>query len=573
MICLFSLNLTILFRFQSRGSMVLPVVIVAVAAGGVAAAAGFYFLIRKLIKTDKPPEEGSAMYFPQALPLEYLPKYEKSRPLGQMEFIMMKIHDMDKGVLSVALCLQLKTFVSDGVMKQALGKLARIHPLLKMRIAKNKDNGVPMFEPMNDFSVNYTNQDATNWSNVLTEEIEKKFDLATGPLWRAVFLPKATSSEREAGNVGEIVYPAEGTMILSFQRSIIDEGYLAEFCAQFLRILNDEMGNKMEEIRPFELLPSLDVNFTQNDVHPTWYTSMANRILMVSEKKVENIGEINENEPKVKEITQPKEPKQSSPQAITTMTLDKESTMKFFDKCAKLEVAISAALEVAAVLAYSHNESKKEEVLPLQIEQSIFLKPMLPAIPLEYCGNYSVENVIDTAVPRGSAFLESFWNLAASVTEGLATTMQSAIPIVDAVPLPETEKTDSETPAGIEEAPPTVDQEPDEPIPPPAEFQSIRVATMGACAEGENTKPTVRLMGLFGHIGLRKEGPPLGHCHAAVDEKLCWTLTYRQDQLSKEEAEKLVKKTFDYIKKAITIEPKIYQDIEGVPSADQDQAV
>ena len=551
--------------------MVLPVVIVAVAAGGVAAAAGFYFLIRKLIKTDKPPDDGGSMYFAQALPLEYLPKYERSRPLGQMEFIMMKIHDMDKGVLSVALCLELKTFVSDGVMKQALGKLARIHPLLKMRIAKNKDNGVPMFEPMNDFCVNYTNQDATNWSNVLSEEIEQKFDLTTGPLWRAVFLPKATSNER--ATAGEIVYPAEGTMILSFQRSIIDEGYLAEFCAQFLRILNDEMGNKVEEIRPFELLPSLDVNFTQNDVHPTWYTSMANRILMVSDKKVQNIGEINENEPKVKEITQPKDPKQSSPQAITTMTLDKDSTIKFFDKCAQLEVAISAALEVAAVLAYSHSESKKEEVLPLQIEQSIFLKPMLPAIPLEYCGNYSVENVIDTAVPRGASFLDSFWNLAASVTEGLATTMQSAMPIVDAGPLLEIEKKDGETPAGIEEAPPTPDQEPGEPIPPPQEFQSIRVATMGACVEGENTEPTVRLMGLFGHIGLRKEGPPLGHCHAAVDEKLCWTLTYRQDKLSKEEAEKLVEKTFDYIKKAITIEPKMHQDIEGIPSPDEDQAV
>ena len=57
--------------------MVFPVVIVAVAAGGVAAAAGFYFLIRKLIKTHKPPDEGSSMYFPQALPLKYLPKYEK----------------------------------------------------------------------------------------------------------------------------------------------------------------------------------------------------------------------------------------------------------------------------------------------------------------------------------------------------------------------------------------------------------------------------------------------------------------------------------------------------------------
>ena len=565
--------------FSVLDSMVVPVVIVAVAAGGVAAAAGFFFLIRKLIKGSELPDEGPRMFFPQARPLEELPRYEKTRPLGQMEFIMMKLHDTDKGTLSVAMNLELKTFVSDAVIKQALGKLAGIHPLLKMKIVKNKDTGAPTFEPMKDFSINFSKLDADNWSDVLSKEIDKKFDCAAGPLWRAVYLPNAKfESASKSGDDEEVVYPTECALVLSFQRSIIDEGYIAELCAQLLKILNDEMGGKMEEIQSFSLLPSLDVNFTQMDVDPQWYTLMANKILMVSERIVENIGEINENEPKVKEITEPKQSKKSSPQAVATMMLDKEKTAAFFDKCAQLEIAISAALEVAAVLAFANDDRKKEETLPLQIEQSIFLKPMLPAIPLEYCGNYSVENVIDTAVPKGSNFVDNFWNLAASVTEGLATTMKSAMPIVDAGPLPgEPTKEQGGTPPGVEEAQPAGDRESGEPIVPPVDFKSIRVATMGACAEGEREnkeqEPTVSLKGLFGHIGLRKEGPPLGHCHAAVNERLCWTLTYKQDKFSKKEAEKLIKKTFDYLNKALKIEPKMHQDIEGIPHPDDDQTV
>lgn len=548
--------------------MVLPVVIAAAAGGGVAAATGAFFLIRRLLRGSGSDEPYA---YPQAFTLEELPKYDKSRPLGQMEFIMMKLHEMDKGVLSVALVLEMKSDVTEAVVRQALGNLARLHPLLRTKVVV--DNDVPKFKMMKDAQLDFMSLSSGVWEDVLNSEVDKKFDVETGPLWRAVFLPNAMTAEVAANPGSEGTYTVDNVLVLSFHRSVVDEGFIAELCAQFLRILNHEMGDerKLETQQHDQLLPALDVNFTQTDVPPEWYKAMAMRIQKITEKQIEKVGEINENQPKAKEITVEKKKVESLPQEVVHKKLDQDLTKKFFNKCAQHEVAISAALEVAAVLAFAHDEKKKDEVMPMQIEQSVFLKPMLPAIPLEYCGNYSVENVIDTAVPQSSSFMDSYWNLAMSVTEGLATTMQTAMPIVDAG-VPQEGKGEKAPEDQMEAATPGADPEPNSPA--PAEFKTLRVSTMGACAEGENTKdPSVRIKGLFGHVGLRVDGPDMAHCHTAVNEQLCWTLTFKRGKASKDEAEALIEKTVEYINKALTLNPTQKQDVHGVPPAAADQSV
>ena len=566
--------------------MVVPVVIVAIAAGGVAAVTGFYFLIRKLVGGQNDDETTA---YPKAMTLDKLPKYLETRPLGQMEFIMTKLHEMDKGILAVALGLSMKVPVSDVIMKQTLGKLAKIHPLLKARITKVRETGVPTFEPVKGFSVIYANLNSRTWEDILSQELEKKFDAESGPLWRAVHLPNASANEKEPTTPekeAESEYPFDTVLILSFHRALVDEGFVAELSAQFMKLLNGEMDKNPTEMETFDLLPPLDVNFTAKDVDPAWYDAMARKIHLITEPKIENIGELNDNDANDSAAEKP-EDRKNSPQDIVFMRMNRQKTTKFFDKCAKYEVAVSAALEVAAVIGHSLDDKKKDDVLPMQIEQSIFLKPLLPAIPLEYCGNYSVENVIDTAVPKASEFLESFWNIAASVTDGLSLTMQSAMPVVDVGPATKGGE-EKEFPIGLEEAPPPTPPAPrieGDPAPAPAhddtppeiiKFESIRVSTLGACAEADETiSPPVRLTGLFGHIGLRREGPALGHCHAAVNDKLCWTLTYRRDKYSKKEAQELLKKTFDCIEKALSLDPKQAegQEIQGVTPPEHDERV
>lgn len=533
------------------------IVAVAVTSAAVAAAGALWYIIRRWRRKPGQPQ----VFFATAAQLEELPRYKSRRPLGQMEFVMAKLHEMDQGIMSVALLLEVKTFLTDQVITGALNYLAQRHPLLRKSIVK-KENGVPIFKEIKEFKPAFIKSESIKWDEALGEELDKKFDVAGGPLWRVTYLPDARYRiPKDAGKKqAPAVYPEENILILSFHRAILDEAFVGNVCHELVRVLNDVSANKLSEVKSFDLLPSLDVNFTRMDVDPGWYEAMAGKIVVIDEPKVENIGKKAQEEGEAGSPSAKKEdsskihgkPSENTQQVITYV-LEKDKNDAIIEKCKEFGVTVSAAFEVASVLAFVNDESEgAPEYTATVIEQAINLKPTLPAIPVEYLGNYSVENVVDASVPSSSKILDGFWSLARNVSEGQAAILQGQMPIVDSTQALDDDQLDRPPPPGV--PPPMADNPPD--APPEIECKYIRIASFGSVESNHDPQNTIVLKGLFGHVSLREEGPAIGHCIALVNDRISWSLTYKPDKYSKDTVEELLKKSVDFILKARELEMK-----------------
>ncbi len=536
-------------------------VAVAVTSAAVAAAGALWYIIRRWRRKPGQPQ----VFFATAAQLEELPRYKSRRPLGQMEFVMAKLHEMDQGIMSVALLIEVKTFLTDQVIIEALNHLAKRHPLLRKSIVK-KENGVPIFKDIKEFKPAFVKSESVKWDEALGKELDKKFDVAEGPLWRVTYFPDARYQIPKDGGKKQTpaVYPEENIMILSFHRAILDEAFVGNVCYELVQVLNDVTANNLSEVKSFDLLPSLDVNFTRMDVDAGWYEAMAGKIVVVDEPKVENVGEqglkaqeegkeASNDSTKQDSSKIHEKPGEQHVQEVLTYVLEKDKNDAIVEKCKEYGVTVSAAFEVASVLAFVNDESEgAPEYAATVIEQAINLKPTLPAIPAEYLGNYSVENVVDASVPSSSKILDGFWSLARNVSEGQAAILQGQMPIVDSTQALDDDQLDRPPPPGV--PPPMADAPPD--ASPELECRYIRIANFGSVESKHDPDNTIVLKGLFGHVSLREEGPAIGHCIALVNDRISWSLTYKPEKFSKNAAEELLKKSVDFILKAREIEMK-----------------
>lgn len=260
---------------------------------------------------------------------------------------------------------------------------------------------------------------------------------------------------------------------------------------------------------------------------------------------------------------------------MVTAMVDEETSTLFIEKCMEYGLAVGAGVEVAAVLAFTRSKmiaGERDQGVPVMIEQVIYLKPILGnLIPPNYCGNYSVDNVVDTIVPKDQDFEKHFWTIAQDVNNSMASNMHNALPVLY-VPPPQTpeeveqqksmsemEPEDKDTTFPNVIAPSTSDPEkpPENPLDQldDKDYGKMRVSSMGLIGKTSNDK-IVELTALHGLVGFRKTyGPGLSFIHTAVDSKICLTVSYKKDIYNRAQIIKMVNKAKDFLQQALTFDP------------------
>jgi hypothetical protein len=164
------------------------------------------------------------------------------RKLGRMETAQAISNDFH--AFNVAAVLHLLNGPSAELLTNALAYLQRRHPLLGVHIEKEKkrlyfvSDGTPQI-PLTVVE----RKGSDHWQPVAEEEINRKFDLFTGPLVRVIYL---------AGSGNE----KESELIVTFQHSIVDAVSGVSFFHELLLFCSG-----VESGEAFEPLPSAECLF------------------------------------------------------------------------------------------------------------------------------------------------------------------------------------------------------------------------------------------------------------------------------------------------------------------------
>lgn len=136
---------------------------------------------------------------------------------------------------NAVIVLRLKNGPSAQMLRATFSALQRRHPLLTVHIRREKGRYFFVSDGISEIPLKEVARlSSRHWQQVVEEELNRKFDVSTGPLVRCFYLTGPDSKE-------------ESELILSFQHAIMDAASAASLLPEILSLCR--------EVEPLPLLP------------------------------------------------------------------------------------------------------------------------------------------------------------------------------------------------------------------------------------------------------------------------------------------------------------------------------
>ncbi|RXG51404.1 hypothetical protein Avbf_14714, partial [Armadillidium vulgare] len=166
----------------------------------------------------------------------------KVRKLNTSEIICENCNsEFNIGIICFWLTLEFKNKVSEEQIKEALRILSRNMEILHMCI--RKENGHYWFYKMDEEKIPLQVLKNQSPESVFGKETNTCFDSATGPLWRATYINSDETLKENNIFTSNILF--------TFHHAISD-GYTAvNICNNFLKVLNDVIGENVQNLYDF----------------------------------------------------------------------------------------------------------------------------------------------------------------------------------------------------------------------------------------------------------------------------------------------------------------------------------
>ena len=155
---------------------------------------------------------------------------EVARPLGLQERYFHRFHE--EGGIHVTGALEIVSTQQcpAKLLKDACQLVAQRHPLLRMRVARDKSKQL-VFEPIPELKVDFAVNDSTSLESVMEKEVMTPIHDKEGLMWRVTYLPNA------APEFTTETHPYQITLIFTFSHVIADGGACGQCALDFFSFL------------------------------------------------------------------------------------------------------------------------------------------------------------------------------------------------------------------------------------------------------------------------------------------------------------------------------------------------
>jgi NRPS condensation-like uncharacterized protein len=266
--------------------------------------------------------------------------------------------------------------VTDGPSAETLKKLLEYlqhrHPLLGVHIHKEKGRYFFVSEGTPEIPLNVTaRQNSGHWQRAAEQELNREFDMFTGPLVRFTYLTGSGSKK-------------ESEMIITFQHAVMDAvsgGHLIHEILAFCQEI--ESGGSIEKfklVEPLPLLPPVETFFPPafKGIRRKWHT-----FLFVLRQMGDEFRYRRRTRGKRKPPIHP-----AGKGKILPMKLPKETTAALIKASHQNRVTLNNLL-TAAILMAAHKHLYNGETRPLRHVNTADLRPYLnPPLDPQYFGSY-----------------------------------------------------------------------------------------------------------------------------------------------------------------------------------------
>jgi len=263
--------------------------------------------------------------------------------------------------------------ISSGPAKKTLQSLLqylqRRHPLLGVHIHKEKNRYFFVSEGTPAIPLKVVKRQTNDhWQQVAEEELNRDFDMFTGPLIRFTYLLGSGSKK-------------ESEIVISIQHAIMDAVSAANLIHEILSFFREtESGGSVEEVKTMEPLPSVEAFFPPSfkGLRRKW-----NTFLFV----LRQIGD--EFRYRVRTRGQRKPPVHPTGKCkILPMKLSKELTTALIKCSRKKRITVNNLLTAAIIMA-AHKHLYDGQKRPLRHFNTADLRPyLIPPLDNQYFGSY-----------------------------------------------------------------------------------------------------------------------------------------------------------------------------------------
>jgi hypothetical protein len=292
------------------------------------------------------------------------------RKLGKME--MAEATTNEHFPFNAVIILRVTNGPSRETLKKLLEYLQHRHPLLGVHIHKEKNRWFFVSEDTPAIPLNAAaRQDSDHWQHAAEEELNREFDIFTGPLVRFTYLTGSGSKK-------------ESEIIITFQHAIMDAisgGHLLHEILAFCEVI--ESGGSIEKfklVEPLPLLPPVEAFFPPafKGIRRKWHT-----FLFVLRQMGDEFRFRRRTKGKRKAPIHP-----AGKGKILPMKLSKETTAALMKASRKKKVTLNNLL-TAAILIATHKHLYNGETRPLRHINTADLRPYLnPPLDPQYFGSY-----------------------------------------------------------------------------------------------------------------------------------------------------------------------------------------
>jgi hypothetical protein len=281
-------------------------------------------------------------------------KHQDDRPgrtLDVFESTMYHIGAQGMLFVGTAAFFATREKVTEDEVKAALRMIGKRHPLCRIRIVE--EDGALFFREMDEDTIDFTVSQSTDWLAEFDSQLQKPLDTQKGPLWRATFLPCVTDHTTPS-------HPNSICLLFNFHHAIADATSGGIVINNLLDDLEDIHSGESPKVIVRPIPPS--ALETLSFLHPSALDLLkfapvclalkipGLRSLVMSMLAGEQIrnpwitkrGEVSDRDPNCEKKT-----------SIIPMVLDSEETSKFLKRCKTEKCKVLAAIRVAAMGAMS----------------------------------------------------------------------------------------------------------------------------------------------------------------------------------------------------------------------------
>lgn len=288
------------------------------------------------------------------------------------------------------------------IIQRCLSALQDRHPLLRMRIAKEKAAYFFMEEGTPEIRLSIQRMDEEDgWKAVCEEELNTGFDIEKGPLVRCRYL-------RFHGKSGE------AGIVMTFHHSIIDAASIACVFRELLSL--SEAFQLTGTAQDFSSLPLL---LPEESYFPSGFKGMTGKI-RIMRFMFRQIGDEVRYRRQTRGKRKPPIPEKARCR-ILPLNLSPENTEKLVRQSRKNRVSLNSCLSAAIILAVIRN-LYNERSLPVRYFIFADLRPYLePPVPENNLGSYHSMMRLSVTVSGE----QDFWGLARQVNEQVYTSSKA----------------------------------------------------------------------------------------------------------------------------------------------------